>query len=91
MKVIPYHILAEAVYRRNLGVMNQRLLLLKMLVLRIFFKTLFQSQSDSLSHFCGSCLREGHHKKPVHIERTFLLTLSAHKGENSLYENGCLS
>ena len=87
MKIISNHILAEAVNGGNLRAVNQRLLLLQMFIFRIRLQPFLQGQPHTLPHLRRSGFRKGHHQKPVHIQRFFVLALSADQRKNPFHQN----
>ena len=87
MKIVSNHILTEAVDGRNLGAVNQCLLLLQMLIFRFRLQALLQSQTHPFPHLRGSRFRKGHHKKPVHIQGRLIFPLAADQRKNPLHQN----
>ena len=69
MKMIADNEQTETVDRRDLGVVQQRGLLLQMLVFRLPNEFFSDRTADPLPHFRRRRIGKGHDKKPVNIHR----------------------
>ena len=87
VEIIADHVLAEAVDGGDLGVVDQRLLPLQMLVFRIGQKPLLQGQAHPLPHLRRSGLREGHYQQAVHIHRLLSLQIAADDRQDPLHQH----
>ena len=88
MKIIAYQKQAEAVVRRDLGMMQQGLLLFQVLIVRVLFQRCIDRAPDPLPHFRSSRIGEGQHQKTVNLHRMLLIQK---KPDDPCRQNRCFS
>ena len=88
MKIVSDHIRAESVDRRDLRVVDQRLLSLQVFIFRILFQIIFHRFRQSLPHLSGCCPGKCHDQQLVDIDG---MIFSGHFPQDSFYQNSSLT
>ena len=84
VEIIADHVGAETVDGVDLSVVNQRLLPLQMLIVRLLLKPPLHRRRQPLPHLPGRRPGERHNEKTVDIHRIFL---AGHHGQNPLHQH----
>ena len=88
VKIVPDHIRAESVNRRDLCVVDQRLLSLQMFIFWILFQIILHSFRQSLPHLSGCCPGKCHDQQLIDIDG---MIFSGQFSQDSFYQNSGLT
>ena len=88
MEIALQHILAEAVNRGDLGVIQQGKLSLQILILRVLFQALVQCVTYPLLHLTRRRLCKGDDQQLINVHGTAFIR---HHGQDTLHQDCCLA